>query len=217
MRLENKRLGNGLKIPIFPLKLVMFPGAKYPLHIFEERYKRLIQHCIDTDEGFGIVASPEETPSDVGCFVRISKILKKYENGNLDLTVTGLYRFTLLSSEIGENGYAIGEIEEYSDDVQHEKNDFLNEEAVEKFQTIVRKTDLYLSESFWKNLALSRRKSFKLAEKSGLSIEQQQWILSMKSENARLDYLVEHFTKVEEYLNRNEFMKDVISGDGYLN
>ncbi|MBU1100312.1 MAG: LON peptidase substrate-binding domain-containing protein [Bacteroidetes bacterium] len=206
-----------MKIPIFPLKLVMFPGAKYPLHIFEERYKLLIKYCIENDEGFGIVAASDENPYKVGCFVRISKILKRYENGNLDLTVTGLYRFSLISSEIGDDGYHIGEIEEFSDEIQYEKNDFLNEEAVEKFQIIVRRTDLYLSETFWRNLALSNRKSFKLAEKSGLSLEQQQSILSMKSENSRLDFLVEHFSKVKEYLDRNEFMKDVISGDGYLN
>ncbi len=44
-------------IPIFPLNLVVFPDSKYPLHIFEERYKILLQKCLTDNSGFGIVAS----------------------------------------------------------------------------------------------------------------------------------------------------------------
>jgi Lon protease-like protein len=45
------------KIPIFPLPLVLLPGEKLPLHIFEEKYKKMIEHCLKNNKKFGIINS----------------------------------------------------------------------------------------------------------------------------------------------------------------
>ena len=68
-----------LKIPIFPLNLVVFPGSKYPLHIFEERYKRLLNKCLNSNTGFGIVSLIDKIISDVGVYVIISEVIKTYD------------------------------------------------------------------------------------------------------------------------------------------
>ena len=57
------------QIPIFPLNLVMFPEARYPLHIFEERYKRMIKWCIDNDTEFGIVLKIDLKIANVDCIM----------------------------------------------------------------------------------------------------------------------------------------------------
>ena len=62
-----------------------------------------------------------------------------------------------------------------------------------------------------------KMKSFKIAEKSGLSIIQQQELLTIPSENKRLSYLLEHFEKLEEKLEENKATREIILGDGYLN
>ena len=80
-------------IPIFPLNLVMFPGAVYPLHIFEERYKRMVRYCEENDEGFGIVSKIDETISDIGCYAKLAEIINVYDNGSLDIIVKGIKRF----------------------------------------------------------------------------------------------------------------------------
>ncbi|HQJ46975.1 MAG TPA: LON peptidase substrate-binding domain-containing protein, partial [Ignavibacteriaceae bacterium] len=72
-------------IPIFPLNLVVFPGSKYPLHIFEERYKILIQKCLQENTGFGIVAAFDKKISDMGVYVLIDSVLKYYDNGESDI------------------------------------------------------------------------------------------------------------------------------------
>ena len=51
-------------IPIFPLNAVLFPGVSMPIHIFEERYKRMIQECLDSTSDFGVALI--ETGSEVG-------------------------------------------------------------------------------------------------------------------------------------------------------
>ena len=206
-----------MKIPLFPLKLVIFPGARYPLHIFEERYKKLINRCLRDDDGFGIAAKTDDDISSVGCYVRVTKILKKYDNGNLDIIVMGLYRFKLLTAEENSDGYLIAEIEEFSDTGTGVTAEDLSQEAISQFQELISKTDLTLSESFWKNLVTTKRKSFKLAEKSGLDIKQQQKMLGMQNENERLEFLLEHFLNISKYLDRSETLKDIIAGDGYLN
>jgi Lon protease-like protein len=206
-----------VKIPLFPLNLVMFPGAKYPLHIFEERYKRLVNKCLATDDGFGIVLRSEEEISDVGCFVRISRILKRYDNGNLDIIVAGLYRFKVIASQHLPDGLIEAEIEEYSDEEDFENFEALGIKALDQFQQIISKTELFLSDSFWNNLSTAKKKSFKLAEKSGLNTDQQKQILVMQSESKRLQYLIKHFSKVNQYLEKSETLKDIIAGDGYIN
>jgi len=74
-----------------------------------------------------------------------------------------------------------------------------------------------VNQGFWDNLEKTNLKSFKIAEKSGLSILQQQELLTIQSENKRLSYLLDHFEKLEAKLEENKMMREIILGDGYLN
>jgi hypothetical protein len=74
-----------------------------------------------------------------------------------------------------------------------------------------------VGQGFWEALEKTRMKSFKIAEKSGLSIVQQQELLTIPSENKRLSYLLEHFEKLEEKLEKNKATREIILGDGFLN
>lgn len=80
-------------IPIFPLNLVVFPGSKYPLHIFEERYKILIQKCLKENSGFGIVTFIDKKISDVGVYVKVTDVVKTYINASLILLLKDLKDF----------------------------------------------------------------------------------------------------------------------------
>jgi hypothetical protein len=74
-----------------------------------------------------------------------------------------------------------------------------------------------VNQGFWDNLEKAKFKSFKIAEKAGLSILQQQELLNFRSENKRLSYLLDHFEKLEAKLEENKMMREIILGDGYLN
>lgn len=82
------------KIPLFPLHLFLLPGEKTQLHIFEERYKELINHCMEETNVFGIACNAHENSYNLGSMVRISKVIKRYNNGEMDIEVTcfGLFR-----------------------------------------------------------------------------------------------------------------------------
>ena len=77
------------RIPLFPLNLVLFPGATLPLHIFEERYKEMIARCVEEQLAFGIVFAPAGGIASVGCTAEIRQILRKHPDGRMDILTTG--------------------------------------------------------------------------------------------------------------------------------
>jgi len=186
--------------PIFPLNLVVFPGSKYPLHIFEERYKILINKCLSENSGFGIVASFNKKIYDVGVYVKIFSLLKTYENGEMDLIVEGVERFLINSTNLHPDGYYVSTVDKYLDN-NIEVDSTLIDELQNEFEEIVELANYKLEESFWKKLKSAELKSYKIAEKSGMSYDQQQEFLILKSENERLYFLINYFNLIKEKVN----------------
>jgi Lon protease-like protein len=82
-------------LPLFPLHTVLFPGVPLPLHIFEERYKQMIAHCLAEDSPFGVVlieqgteAGAPATPYRVGTTARITR-LERLDGGQMNLVAVG--------------------------------------------------------------------------------------------------------------------------------
>lgn len=203
-------------IPLFPLKLVVFPYSKYPLHIFEERYKKMINNCLNNESGFGIVAPNENELSKIGSYVVISKVLQKSKRGEIDIVVEAKKRFFINKISTHPDGYLVADVEDYTD-IQPEANPSLLDEMEEMFERLLEKYDFELEESFWKSYHDAKAKSFKIAEKSGLSLSQQQTLLTLQDENRRINFLIKHFEKLDEEISKNAGLRNIILGDGYLN
>jgi Lon protease-like protein len=84
------------ELPIFELPLAIVPGEQVPLHIFEERYRLMIGHCLDDDADFGIVLSDNDGARAVGCSVRVTEVIERYDDGRFDIVVTGDQPFRIL-------------------------------------------------------------------------------------------------------------------------
>ena len=80
---------SGIKIPLFPLGLVLLPQMPLPLHIFEERYKLMIGECLEKNEEFGIVYFNGTDIQAIGCTASIHKVVKRYNDGRLDILTRG--------------------------------------------------------------------------------------------------------------------------------
>ena len=208
---------NPQTIPIFPLTLVVFPESKYPLHIFEERYKRMIGRCRSNGEGFGIVSQIDKVLSKIGCYVKISQILTEYENGESDIIVKGINRFVLIEYHQHPDGYFEALVDNFSDLGDITINQSSIDELKEKFETIIEKVNFKLEDSFWKNYSSSKNKSYKIAEKSGLTLEQQQKLLAIRDENKRISFIADHLDNLEKQIEKSMALKEIILGDGYIN
>ena len=88
---------DGVELPIFELPVVILPGELLPLHIFEERYKRMIGHCLENAEPFGIVFRDEGGNAHrIGCMARVTEVLERFEDGRMNVVVAGERPFKVL-------------------------------------------------------------------------------------------------------------------------
>jgi hypothetical protein len=102
-------------LPLFPLSVVLLPRNDLPLHIFEERYKLMIEEVIEQRSEFGVVLAAGGGISASGCTAAIDRVLKRYEDGRLDILTSGHHRFTIRSLDQGKQ-YLRGEVDYVSDD-----------------------------------------------------------------------------------------------------
>ena len=113
-----------MRLPLFPLHMVLAPGVVLPLHVFEERYRLLVQRCLDTATPFGIVLireGPEVLPPDgqptvlsiasVGTFAEIREA-SRYADGRWDLQVVGTGRFDVRSVDADGEPYLVADVTE---------------------------------------------------------------------------------------------------------
>jgi Lon protease-like protein len=105
-----------MKIPLFPLQAVLFPGGPLPLRIFEQRYLDMISSCLKNNTRFGILLIREgsetgaATTHSVGTVARIADWYQG-SDGLLGVTAIGEERFRLLQSEQLKNGLQLGDVE----------------------------------------------------------------------------------------------------------
>jgi Lon protease-like protein len=107
-----------LTIPMFPLNIVLLPGETKTLHIFEERYKQLVSDCIDNEAHFGIPFMHQKAMGDYGIEVKISNVIKKFDNGEMDIVIEAVRVFKILeySKVLTPKLYGAGIIQ-YEDEV----------------------------------------------------------------------------------------------------
>ncbi len=203
------------KIGLFPLNIVLFPESSIPLHIFEDRYKLLVNRAIEDRSQFGINLS-DPGIHNVGCTAEISKVLQRYSSGKLDVLVTGKKRYSIQKYTEGEQLYYVGEVE-YFDDLDRGFDKFLLEECVVRYNEIIASLkDIKIDQIDIKELK-TRTPSFLLAQKAGLTVKERQKLLEMKSENQRLTMLAYHLKKVVPMAKEAEQFNKIIRNDGYFN
>ncbi|MGH2986221.1 MAG: LON peptidase substrate-binding domain-containing protein [Solirubrobacterales bacterium] len=89
--------GEAVELPIFELPLVLLPGELLPLHIFEDRYKRMIGRCLEHGEPFGVVFHDAEGGARrIGCEARVTEVTERFDDGRLNIVVTGERPFRVL-------------------------------------------------------------------------------------------------------------------------
>lgn len=104
-----------MKIPLFPLNMVLFPGAALPLHIFEERYREMVGECLTERKAFGVVRADGEQMSIVGCTAQIVRVMERYDDGRIDILCEGIQRFEIEALDESRT-YLQADVEFFEDD-----------------------------------------------------------------------------------------------------
>jgi Lon protease-like protein len=188
-------------VPLFPLPLVLLPAMPLPLHIFEERYKEMMDEIINpteagsSDPEFGVVLAKDEGIINIGCTARIQQVIRRYEDGRLDLLVLGQRRFRIRGIN-EDRSYLRAEVEFFEDVDLTEVSPDLTSRAKAAF---LRLQSLEGAEQE-SGAGLGSRLSFKIAYLLD-DLEKRQMVLALRSEAERLEYLVR---AVPEYVLRQE-------------
>ncbi|HZT33326.1 MAG TPA: LON peptidase substrate-binding domain-containing protein [Bryobacteraceae bacterium] len=123
-------------LPLFPLQVVVFPRTPLPLHIFEERYKKMVGEAIHDRSEFGIVLAKDEGIVNAGCTVVVEKVLKEYPDGRMDILTSGRRRFEILFLN-EEREYLRGEVEYFDDDDQEPVTEEMRRQVLEQYRALL--------------------------------------------------------------------------------
>ncbi|HEV2742354.1 MAG TPA: LON peptidase substrate-binding domain-containing protein, partial [Rubrobacter sp.] len=123
-------------IPLFPLNVVLMPGAPLPLHIFEDRYKQMVDECLQQESEFGMVFADESGTRKVGCTAKIVELVERYDDGRMLILVEGSRRFRLNNVLTGKP-YYVGEIEFFEEEPEEPDVQTLAEECIALLERVV--------------------------------------------------------------------------------
>ena len=199
-------------LPLFPLSVVVYPGEKLNLHIFEPRYKQLVLDCIENEKTFGIPTYILNSVGVYGTEMEILQVEKTHANGEMDIRTKGVRVFKINHFDKMAPGrlYAGGEVEEVENNFQ--------EDIMTKLKIKELLQRLYNSlglEKLFTDL-LEDFKSYDIAHHLGLSTEQEYALLQLQNETERQEAILQHLQQVVPIVEATEQLKERVKQNGHF-
>ena len=187
------------ELPIFELPLVLLPGEQLPLHIFEDRYKRMVGRSLDEGEPFGIVLRDDEGARSIGCTAQVDEVLERFEDGRMNVVVSGREPFKVLD-RFEADEYPAGEVEVIGDEDAPGLDESFAAAAREAFAELAeRATGERPADE-----ELEGASAYAIAARIELPDETKQRLLEMRDEDERMELLANALKAVERALERAE-------------
>ena len=174
--------------PLIPLGMVALPTESVPLHIFEDRYRRMIERCLAADPGssecrFGIIWLSDQELKPVGCVCEIERVLERMEDGRMNILAHGTRPFRLIERQ-DDLPYPAGVVE-FVADAEEE----LDEEAAAAAGELYRELVMQATDRTLEDTELRELDSYRMAATVEFPPEAKQQLLELRSENERLRLL----------------------------
>jgi ATP-dependent Lon protease len=203
-------------IGLFPLNVVVFPQSSIPLHIFEPRYRELVNVSVEHGKPFGVNLVDSQRLYQTGCTVHVTEVTQKYPDGRMDIVITGRDRYTLNALREGEAPYYVGVVDYFGDDDDDDGGAALRQECVLLYNEIIEIAFSAAADEYLASDLPPDPLSFFIAQKAGLDILRKQELLEMRSERRRLQILQEYMETLLPDLREKRRLKEVVMSDGYL-
>jgi len=189
-------------LPLFPLDLVLFPYTNLPLHIFEERYKEMIQDCLENRWEFGMLAVQEQTVKSIGCTASISEVVARFPDDRLNILVRGGRRFEI--TELNDKkSYLRGTPQYLEDDATEPAAEDLRRRAIQLYDHLIELADTPTRSLQDSPAYGDSQLSYRLMAAVPADLAWKQSLLELRSEPERLDRVITYFEKLIEYLEKN--------------
>jgi Lon protease-like protein len=206
-------------LPLFLLEIVLVPDEVVPLHIFEDRYKTMISECLERQsrgpaEGeFGVVYLRGKHAQRVGCTARIKQVVRRYDDGNLDILAIGQRRFEVLFTN-ADRAYLRAAVQFFDDEEATAPDTPDVDRARALFREVLEKLEVSADPAELEREF--RWLSFQIAAALPIGLEFKQQVLVMRDERERLRRLADLMQKLLPALERRERARAKASGNGHV-
>lgn len=198
------------RIPLFPLNVVLLPGADLPLHIFEPRYLEMVDCCLKEKSEFGVLLALPKGVARVGCTAEIIEVANRHEDETMDILTVGRERFRVIEF-FEENPLAEGQVD-YLEDRDAAANPAMLRELLELYETC----HTLIFEDYPRNTGSdqSAQLSFVIAGTLPMDLLLKQQILELRSESERQERLVGYLRAWAPHLQKTGVMRQRAGGNG---
>jgi uncharacterized protein len=202
-------------IPVFPLDIIVYPGETLNLHIFEPRYKQLINECLKEHKAFGMPSVADKRMQEYGTLMEITELVKEYENGEMDIKTRGINIFRILEvvKDIPEKQYS-GAIVSYPQNFMSPGDSTVSRNIVMEIRRLYQLMDVEEKFKFPDNKTAML--SYEIAHYVGLSKVQEYELLCIFTEIQRLEYLRRHLNDITAVVQELERMKARVQMNGHF-
>jgi len=193
------------RIPLFPLNVVLLPGATLPLHIFEPRYRKMVRRCCDEKCEFGVLLALPKGIVRVGCTAEVIEVVKRYNDGRMDIITIGRSPFRI-TELVNSDAYANDELLEgdvdFLDDREHRTDSRTEKELLRLYEVC----HTLLFDDYPRNLQKEAPEylSFMVASALPLDLMWKQQVLELRSEGDRQERLVGYLREWAPHLQKQE-------------
>ena len=200
-------------IPLFPLSLVAYPSKALNLHIFEPRYRQLINECHSDNKPFGLPTYQQGKALTFGTLMELDEISHIYPDGKMDIKTRGIRPFKVVEyySVLKDKLYPGGEVlmMDFND---KEGSQALGKEVIELINKLYKLMKVKNELPPWQ----SQFRIYHIADKLGLSLDQELNLLRINDEDERLFLVKQHLQELIPVVENTEQMKQRIKANGHF-
>jgi len=199
------------RIPLFPLNVVLFPGEQLPLHIFEPCYRGMVRDCLEAKSPFGMLLALPNGVVRVGCTAEIVEVIKKYEDGRMDILTIGREAFRILEL-FTDDPLLEGQID-YLEDHDYLLEPVRSQRLIEAYETCHTLLSSELPRSF--EAGAHEQLAYAVAAALPLDLLWKQQILELRSEAERQERLLRYLRDWAPHLQKAEALRLRTGGNGH--
>jgi len=200
-----------VRLPLFPLNVVLLPGADMPLHIFEPRYRQMVRDCLDAKSPFGMVLALPNGMAGTGCTAEILEVTSRYDDGRCDILTVGREPFRIV--ELFSNEPLLRGDVDFLEDRPLPVNPRVSRELIELYETC----HTLIFDDYPRDLDKSDEieVSYRIAARLPMDLLWKQRVLELRSEAERQERLVAYLREWAPHLQKEDTLRAQTAGNGH--
>ena len=200
-----------VRLPLFPLNVVLLPGADMPLHIFEPRYRQMVRDCLEAKSPFGMLLALPNGMAGTGCTAEILEVTSRYHDGRCDILTVGREVFRIVEL-FPEEPLMRGDVD-FLEDRPVPVNPQISRELIELYETC----HTLIFDDYPRDPAESAEDkiSYRIASRLPMDLLWKQRVLELRSEAERQERLVAYLREWAPHLQKEDTLRAQAAGNGH--